>query len=124
MQNPMLSQLSQIHAMFAPNPHIAPSQFDIVFELKTRQEADHVAIDICQFIFTRATIVIPHEGNGCMFVTAGKDDVGPCDLASLRNILWHDDYIKSKPESMALIFTRAKKPQNNYPRKGKVKRRA
>lgn len=124
MQNPMLSQLPQIKAMFAPNPYIAPSPLDPVFELKTRQEADHLAIDICQFIFTRATIVIPHEGNGCMFVTAGKDDVGPCDLASLRNILWHDSYIKSKPENMALLFTRAKKPQNNYPRKGKVKRRA
>lgn len=122
MQNPMLSQLPQIHAMFAPNPHIVPSQFDIVFELKTRQEADHVAIDICQYIFTRATIVIPHEGNGCMFVTAGKDDVGPCDLASLRNILWHDDYIKSKPESLALLFTRAKKPQNKFPRQRSVRR--
>ena len=122
MQNPMLSQLPQIHAMFVPNPHIVPSKLDIVFELKTWQEADHVAIDICQFIFTRATIVIPHEGNGCMLVTPGSLDIGPCDLQALRNALWHDDYIKSKPENMALLFTRAKKPQNKFPRQRSVRR--
>ena len=122
MQNSMLSKLPQIHAMFAPSAFIAPSPLDVVFELKTRQEADHVAIDIYQYVFRRATIVIPHEGDGCMFVTAGKDDVGPCDLASLRNILWHDNYIKSKPENMALLFTRAKKPQNKFPRQRSVRR--
>lgn len=122
MQNSMLSQLPQIQALFAPNPHIVPGPLDTVFELKTRQEADHLAIDICQFIFTRATIVIPHEGNGCMLITPGKDDIGPCDLRTLRNALWHDSYIKSQPENMALLFTRAKKTKNKYPRKGKVRR--
>lgn len=122
MQNSMLTQLPQIQALFAPNPHIAMSKLDVVFELKTRQEADHLAIDIYQFVFLRATIELPHDGEGYRWIIAGRDTVVGHDLASLRCILLNDSFIKTKAENMAMLFTRAKKPKNKYPRKGKVRR--
>lgn len=123
MQNPLLQKVAEIESWFAPNPHVAPGPLEPVFDLVRVQERDQLVIEIRQFIFTRARIVIPHNERNAWLRTAGRCDMGG-DLACLRNVLVHDGYIKTKRENLLQLFTSAKKPKNKYPRKGKVSRRA
>lgn len=122
MTNPLLQKVAEIESWFAPNPLIVREQWESGYKLVRVQEPDRLVIEIHQFIFTRARIVIPHNECNAWLVTCGRCDIGG-DLQSLRNALINDGYIKSKPEILTQLFTRAKKPVNSYPRKGKVSRK-
>lgn len=112
MQNPLLQKVDEIESWFKPNPFMAGDLLDPVFDLVRVQEPEQLVIEIRQFVFTRARIVIPHNERNAWLRTAGRCDIGG-DLACLRNALVHDGYIKTKRESMLRLFTSAKKPKPN-----------
>jgi hypothetical protein len=119
----LLTQLQEIKNLFKPNPMLARGPLDAVFELNFSENAEHVEIEIKQFIFSRCRVLIPKAGGNFTIVTCGQPDVtGTDDLPALKNALIELGYLKSPKQDMTKLFTHARKPKNKYPRQRAVRR--
>lgn len=119
----LLTQLQEIKNLFKPNPMLARSQFDPVFELNFSENAEHVEIEIKQFIFSRCRVHIFKDKPGYEILTCGQADVtGPDSLDALKSSLIELGYLNSPKQDMTKLFTHARKTKNKYPRQRSVRR--
>lgn len=124
MQSNLHASLQTIQDWFKQNPLTPNSPLEIKFDLNVMDAPEHVEIEIHQYIFRRATVIIQKEaGAGFTVSYPGSDAVsGPDDLAALKEVLVTLGFVRTAKQNLASMFAGAKRTKHKYPRKGKVRR--